>query len=556
MSDSEADIPDCSIYEVIANSKKKYGSGIAVNYYGRKMNYSCLLKSIDKCAAALHSLNVGRGDHISVILPNIPQAVILFYASNRIGAICDMIHPLSSVHELENYIRQSEARIVFAFEALAPNIGFISQFVEKVFIVSASESLPALSKLGYKIRTKTKNSMPEGFETYRDFIAHADKAAVKQVKDIEFSKPDEPCAVLYTGGTTGKPKGVLLSSRNFNASADEAIDSCGCLKAGDKMLEILPVFHGFGLGVGVHTVLMFGGTTILMPTFKMKSIDALINRYKPEILAGVPAIFGAMIAGVSKNCDMSFVKLVISGGDRLPNDIMRSFNELLVSHGSRTTIRQGYGLTECLSGVCLVPEHCAKDNCIGSVYKDTRFRIVGIDSNEELVNGESGEILICGPAVMLGYLNEPEESDNALERDNYGNVWLHTGDCGHIGDDGLVYFDSRIKRMIISNGYNIYPGVLEDVISAHESVLECCVTGIPDRMRGEIVKAFIVFDYSVIKRGEEDEALKSIKNDLKLSVSKYQLPRSYMILEELPRTAIGKIDAEALIRTKHPETCR
>jgi long-chain acyl-CoA synthetase len=334
---------------------------------------------------------------------------------------------------------------------------------------------------------------------------------------------------------------VLLTSRNFNYTAIEAIDSCECLVPGDKILAVLPVFHGFGLGVGVHTIMAFGGTSLLLPIFKLKNFFKLINQYRPEILAGVPAIFGAMISNDTET-DMSFVKLVISGGDRLPPEMQREFNELLKRHGSKAVIRQGYGLTECLSGVCLMPPGCLKENCLGKVYKDNTIKIIDPATDEELTPGVNGEIIISGPSVMKGYFGEPEETAAALRQRQDGRIWLYTGDMGHMDEEGYLYFDSRIKRMIVTNGYNVYPGILEDIILACNGVKECAVVGVPDKFRGEICKAYIVTDT------ESDDVIAEVKASLAENVSKFALPKSYEVLEGLPRTAMGKIDYEELIK--------
>ncbi|MBQ2065894.1 MAG: AMP-binding protein, partial [Clostridiales bacterium] len=489
--DYSLDYPDISVYEMLSTSASRYPSNIAVNYYGNKISYQALLSETDKCAAALKCAGCCTGDHVAVILPNIPQAVMLFYACSRIGAVCDMIHPLSAVNELKAYIEASDAKVIFAFEDVLPNLAFLTGSDRKVYSVSASDYLPSLARIGFKIRSR-HDKAAETSDTFKSFISRGEKE-LAILEDLAFTDQDEPCAMLYTGGTTGKNKGVLLTSRNFNYSAIEAIDSCGCLLPGDKLLAVLPVFHGFGLGVGVHTVMAFGGTSVLLPIFKLKRFLKLIEKYKPEVIAGVPAIFGAMIAN-DADVDMSFVKLVISGGDRLPPEMQRKFNDLLRRHGSEAVIRQGYGLTECLSGVCLMPPGCLKENCLGVPYKDTEICIVDTGSDESCPPGAKGEIIISGPAVMRGYLDEPEETGTALKVRSDGKTWLYTGDQGHKDEEGYVFFDSRIKRMIVTNGYNVYPSVLEDIICSCEGVRECAVAGVPDELRGEICKAYIVFD--------------------------------------------------------------
>ena len=532
------DYPDISVYEMLAKSASDHPSNIAVNYYGNKISYKELVAETDKCAAALASLGCIKGDHVAVILPNIPQAVILFYACSRIGAICDMIHPLSAVNELENYINASDAKIVFAFDSVLPNIGSLKGSSRKVYLVSAGDYLPSLAKLGLKLKEKhDKNA--DGYKTFKDLMSLGE-VPVPILKDLGYTDQDEPCVMLYTGGTTGKSKGVLLTSRNFNCSAIEAIDSCGCLLPGDKLLAVLPVFHGFGLGVGVHTVMAFGGTSILLPIFKLKKFLKLIEKYKPEVIAGVPAIFGAMIAN-DADVDMSFVKLVISGGDRLPPEMQRNINILLKRHGSKAVIRQGYGLTECLSGVCLMPPDCLKENCLGIPYKDNDIMIIDPDSDKICEPGVKGEIVISGPSVMMEYFNEPEETGMVLRNRNDGRIWLYTGDMGHMDDEGYLYFDTRIKRMIVTNGYNVYPSVLEDLIMSCNGVKECAVVGVPDELRGEICRAYIVCD------PENEEIVKNVKAKLDLEVSRFALPKSYTIIDRIPRTDIGKVDYDSLI---------
>ena len=535
------DYPDISVYEMLANSASKYPSYTAVNYYGNKISYQDLVSETEKCAAALKSAGCGQGDHVAVILPNLPQAVMLFYACSRIGAICDMIHPLSAVNELKTYIESSDAKYIFAFEDVLSNLAFLADSNRKICSVSASDYLPSLARIGFRLQSR-HDKAAGSYEGFKTFISSGEKD-LDILSGVAYTDQDEPCAMLYTGGTTGKNKGVLLTSRNFNYTAIEAIDSCACLLPGDKLLAVLPVFHGFGLGVGVHTVMAYGGTSVLLPIFKLKRFLKLIEKYKPEVIAGVPAIYGAMIAN-DMDVDMSFVKLVISGGDRLPPEMQRDFNALLRRHGSKAVIRQGYGLTECLSGVCLMPPGCTKENCLGLPYKDNDIMIVDPDTDESCEPGAKGEIIISGPSVMKGYFAESEETDAALKVRSDGRIWLYTGDAGHKDEEGYVFFDARIKRMIVSNGYNIYPSVIEDLICSVEGVRECAVAGVPDELRGEICKAFIVYDS--VSEDANTEVLKQVKDKLSANVSKFALPKAYITMESLPRTALGKIDHETL----------
>ena len=503
-----------------------------------------MISHVDKCASAMHLHGVKRGMHVSVILPNTPQAVFIFYACSKLGAVCDLIHPLSSVRELKSYIKLTDPSIVFVYDEIPAGFTFLAGRVKKAVLVSPSEFLPMMAKLAFKVKSKVKTPSFVRFETFPEFMKESDQEFI--LSSEETPVPGDPCAMLYTGGTTGKAKGVLLSSLNFNNNALEAIESCECLEKGDRFLAVLPIFHGFGLGVGIHTVLMYGGTSILLPVFKVKKFIQLISKYKPAVIAGVPAIFGAIVSGDAKDIDMSFVKLVISGGDRLPSDIQDKMNELLSRHGSKAVIRQGYGLTECLSGVSLMPPGCKEHNCIGRPYANTRFKITDPGSGEELPEGTNGEILISGPSVMLGYFNEEEETSCALTKDSDGRIWLRSGDMGRIGDNGLLYFECRLKRMIITNGYNVYPGVIEDIIRSVEEVSDCAVTGVPDRLRGEIVKAFIVFDKKAEKETNTDNLLKKVKEELSLSVSRFAMPRSFEVLDSIPRTKLGKADEKAL----------
>ena len=540
------DISELTIYESLKSKAEEFDGRTALEYYGNKISYSSLIENIDRCACAMYSHGVRRGMHVSVILPNIPQAVFIFYACSKLGAVCDMVHPLSSLRELQSFIGNSKPKIVFVYDSIPAGITFLSGNVQKAVLVSISEYLPRMAKIAFKVKNGVKQPSFIRFQTFPEFM----KEGNKPYKTEEKIDPKDPCAMLYTGGTTGKPKGVLLSSRNFNYNARDANISCECLEKGDRFLAVLPIFHGFGLGVGIHTIMTFGGTSILLPAFKLKTFIQLVSKYKPNVIAGVPAVFGAMVSADDKDTDMSFVKLVISGGDKLPPVIQDKMNELLERHGSKAVVRQGYGLTESLSGVCLMPPGCKEHDCIGRKYENTDFRITDPETGNDVPLGTNGEILISGPSVMTGYFNDETETADALRKDADGRIWLHTGDIGRIGSNGLLYFESRLKRMIITNGYNVYPGVLENVINSCPGVSDSFVAGIPDELRGEIVRAYIVFDKDLVSKDGQDDALQHVKDELALSVSKFAMPRSFVILDSIPRSRLGKVDLTALTDIK------
>lgn len=536
--------PDCSLYDFLKQNSRKYENLCALEYFGKRITYRRLHEEIERCAKALRHTGIKKGDAVSICLPNIPQAVIAFYAVNCIGAVANMIHPLSAQGELLHYLTVSQSRMVIALDMIAEKIHNIlpQTKVEHTVYVSVSEDMPLHMKLAYNLTNRKKPDMPCNTLRWKDFISHGDMYE----SPCEYHGTGSECAaVLYSGGTTGKPKGIMLSNLNFNALALQSIESCGCLRQGDRVLSVMPIFHGFGLGVCIHTVLNFGGTAIILPKFKASEFHKLLLRYKPNVIAGVPAIYESLIRSRAfEGKDLSFLRCVISGGDALAPAAKEKLNSLLFSHGCNVTVREGYGLTECVTGSCLMPDNSDKLDSVGLPYPDTFYQIVDPESGEELPIGEIGEIVLRGPSVMLGYLHEAEETARTLCRHNDGHIWLHTGDLGCMDDEGYVYFRQRRKRMIISGGYNIYPQTIEKIISKHPQVAMCAVVGISDEIMGQRVKAYVVLSEN---NADTAKVKHELMEALTQEIARYALPRDIAFVPSLPRTLVGKIAYTELI---------
>ena len=340
----DTDISGLTIYGKLKSGAEEYKDLAALEYYGNKISYSSLISYIDKCASSMYLHGVRKGMHVAVILPNIPQAVFIFYACSKLGAVCDLIHPLSSVRELKDFIKNTDPRIVFVYDEIPAGFTFLAGKVKKAVLVSPSEYLPRMARLAFKVKSKVKTQPFVRFQTFPEFMKESSKPY--KLKEDEIPSAKDPCAMLYTGGTTGKAKGVLLSSYNFNNNALEAIESCECLEKGDRFLAVLPIFHGFGLGVGIHTVLLFGGTSVLLPIFKVKKFIQLISKYKPAVIAGVPAIFGAIVSGDVKDTDGTTTTDYDQQGviNRITDSLYANMKEMKSYAGTSTETSDGSSL--------------------------------------------------------------------------------------------------------------------------------------------------------------------------------------------------------------------
>ena len=547
--------PDMSIYKLIEFTASKHLNNISYNYYGNKVTYYEFLKQIDEAARAFKELGIRQKEIVSICMPNTPEAIIAFYALNKIGAISNMIHPLSGENEIKNFINKSNSKTLITIDVAMGKINNIinDTKLKDIIIVSASDSMPAYLNLAYKttkihknilnifknITNKNKNKMMRWYE----FI----KLGRKYTKEIDDSfKSKDIATILYSGGTSGEPKGVELTNLNINALAMQCFELCANLKEKDKILAIMPIFHGFGLSVCIHTVQYFGGTSILIPQFSAKTFDKLIKQYTPNILIGVPTLYEALINNKNmKHYKMPFLKCAISGGDSLSIELKKRVDEFFKKHGSDIQLREGYGLTECGSASCLTPEKYYRVGSIGIPMPDTYYKIVKPGTEINLPYGEEGEIVISGPTVMHGYLRNRKETRQTLKRHNDGRIWLHTGDQGIMDKDGFVYFKNRLKRMIVSSGYCLYPQYIENVIDSHPDVSMSCVIGINHPYKIQVAKAFIVLKNS--KKATE-EVLASIKKHCEKNLSRYSWPYEYEFRDKLPKTIVGKIAYNVLVQ--------
>ena len=531
-------------------SVKNYPEYIAVEYFDRSWTFNEFYKEIKICARALKNIGVKEDDVVSICMPNTPQAIIMFYAINMVGAIANMIHPLSSEKEIEFYLNKSKSSVILAIDVDYKKILRIigNTQVKKIIISSAADEMSRFKATLYAIvkgdKTKAIKKFKELFInlftdmevlSWKKFIDNSYKYEGK----IEYTREeDDPAVILYSGGTTGKPKGIVLSNLNINALAMECELMCKPNKAGDSILNILPIFHGFGLGVCFHTTLTIGMRCVLVPLFNPKKFGELIKDKKPSFIAGVPGLFEAVTKCSFGKDDLSCVHSLICGGDMPTEQTRLKVNKFFKEHGSSAEIRVGYGLTESSAATSLTPRDGFRKGSIGVPLPDVIYKIVKIGTHDEAPFGEDGEICISGPTVMLGYLDEPAETMQVLRHHEDGRIWLHTGDIGSMDADGYVYFKSRLKRVIVTNGYNVYPSYLEEKINMHPYVLTSTVIGVADKKRGQKVKAFIVLKKDI---KPTEEVKKSIMEHCEKYIAKYAIPKEIEYKKELPKTLVGKI---------------
>ena len=547
--------PDFSLYKLIEYTSSRHLTNISYNYYGNKKTYHEFLKQIDEAARAFKALGIKHKDIVSICMPNTPEAIIAFYAINKIGAISNLIHPLSGENEIKHFLNKTNSKYIVAIDVACDKIENIvdETKIKNIIVVSAADSMPRYLSALYKTMNISKQAVSiinkfigknkDKMMKWSDFIRFG-KTYVKEIDD-DF-KGKDVATILYSGGTSGAPKGVELTNLNLNALAMQSFEACANLKEKDTVLAIMPIFHGFGLGVCIHTVQYFGGTSILIPQFSAKTFDKLLKKYEPSVIVGVPTLYEALLKNKSMvNYQMPYLKGAISGGDSLSVELKKKIDDFFQKHGADIQVREGYGLTECGSASCLTPERYYRVGSIGVPYPDTLYKIVKPNTDKEMPYGEEGEIVISGPTVMRGYYRSRKETKQTLIKHKDGHIWLHTGDQGLMDKDGFIYFKQRIKRMIVSSGYCLYPQYIENVIDGHDDVLMSCVIGINHPYKVQVAKAFIV-----LKDHEKanDETLKSIKEYCEKNLSRYSWPYEYEFREELPKTLVGKVAYNVLMQ--------
>ena len=539
------DYPKKTIYEMVRAAADKYPKNIAYEFMGKKTTFAEFMERIDRTAKAYLAMGIGKGDRVTICMPNCPQALDSFYALNRIGAVSNMIHPLSAASEIKFYLDFSKSKAILTLDQFYGKVaGILPELANKdtmLLVARIVDDLPPVLAVGFAL-TKGRKIPPlpkkGNYVLWNEFMRVGRKRDLPLPKEL--GRFTDCASILYSGGTTGTTKGIMLSNLNFNACGLQTIAASGFAPInGMKMLSVMPVFHGFGLGIGIHTALIGGATCILVPQFNVKTYAELLIKKQPNIIPGVPTLFEALLRAENlENADLSCLKGVFCGGDSLSVELKKKVDAFLKKHNAEVQIRQGYGLTECVTASCLTPKDYNRVGSIGVPFPDTYYKIVKTGTTEEVDANVEGEICISGPSVMMCYMDNPEETDHTLRRHADGRVWMHSGDLGKMDEDGFVYFSQRIKRMIVTSGYNVYPGQLENVIDGHEKVLLSCVIGVKDPYKMQKVKAFVVLkpDYEP-SDAIRDEILEYCRGH----IAKYAMPYDIEFRAELPKTLVGKV---------------
>ena len=540
---------DKSIYEYLVEQVGEDKDFVALNYFENRITYNEFFDNINTCARALRSYGVKPGDIVTICLPNMPEAIYAFYACNKIGAVADMVHPLSSPEQIKFYLKENKSRFLFLVDFDYDKFKEVLQdtLVYKTILVSPKLSMPLGLSLGYtitrSITLKRPSFIDRDFMSWKDFMLRG----VSYTKNFKANMhKDDLAVILHSGGTTGTPKGIMISNYNFNAITQQAGVNVIDVRPKDKIVTILPIFHGFGLAICVHTPLCLKVETILMPEYDANRFYKIWKNDRPHVILGVPTLWEGMMSNSKfDNVDMSQLKYIVSGGDYLSVAAEDRVNEFLHKHGAHVNIAKGYGMTESVAATAYTFPGTNEPGSIGIPMVGNTYQICDPETHEPLEIGQEGEICVNGPTIMMGYLNNQEETDKILLKHSDGKIWLHTGDVGYIAPNGIVYYTQRLKRMIIVSGFNVYPSMIEEVLESHEAVKKACVIGIPHPYKMHVPKAFLI-----LKDGYSDSAKlkRELKELCKEKLAVFSVPKEFEIRDEFPKTLYNKIDYKKLER--------
>ncbi|MBD3187103.1 AMP-binding protein, partial [Candidatus Bathyarchaeota archaeon] len=525
--------PDVTLYERLMQTVERYPDEVAWEFTvgGKKATYREFAHLIDGFADALAGHGFKKGDIMTISMPTSPQGIIPVYAVNKLGGIASMIHPLSPPPQIKMYLNISESNWAYTLDAFYHPFNEIldETSVDKLILCKMGDFLGPLWKfLFWLARGRKIKKVPQDDRViwYKDMVNKSFPAAPKA--DIS---TDDTAIILYSGGTTGIPKGIELSSKNLIAEGMQ-VGKWGNLSPGNSILAILPIFHGFGLGVCVNAAFMVGGKSYLIPTFTPKDVAKLVNKKKPNFLVGVPTLFEALASDPTfQQADLSCLTATFSGADTLPRKTKDKFEKVVVDAGGKVQLLEGYGLTEAVTACMATPMNDYREGSIGIPFPDMLAKICKTGTTEEAPCGEVGEICISGPDVMKGYLNNPEATANTLKKHGDDRIWLHTGDMGKMDKDGWFYFQLRLKRMLKVSGVNVYPNHVEEVLRKHPDIEDVCIIGVPDKKQVTRVKAMVILkDESKKTEDMKDEIKKYARENL----LKWESPREIEFRDELP----------------------
>ena len=539
-------LPALSAFEYVCQRSKNHLNDTALEYYGRKFTYADLIVNVKKTAAALRGAGVKKGDIITVVSIMTPEIIALFYAADMMGATLNLVDPRYGVEGIREYIEEVDSHLLVCLNVVYERCRQASKRtnVEKVIVLSPADSLPPVMAVGYKLTTPDKNKYASNVIRWKQFI----KGGEGQSTAAEPYDPDHACVVVHTGGTTGSPKGVMLTDDCFNGIALQFQAYPKLFHRGQKLMNVMPPFIAYGFACGIHLPLVLGFTVIIIPNLDPAKLGSLVLKHKPEHMFGVPTHYQQLASDPKlRDKDLSFIINYAAGGDSLSRGAEQTVNDFLAAHGARYPIAKGYGMTEVSSAATVAAGLDNKPGSVGIPMVNTVVAAFEPGTDQELPIGQRGELCISGPCLMKGYYNKPEETAILLRRHPDGRVWAHTGDMGYLDEDGFVFLDSRIKRMIIRHdGFKVFPSMIENVVSRHPAVHQCSVVGCADK---DHTQGRLPFVYIVLKSdttAKKKQVIRELERMCAEELPEYVQPVAYKFISSMPMTPVGKVDYRQL----------
>ena len=534
-----AQLPKESIYQHLVTVNANHRDDIAIHYINNHMTYGELLDSIEQAAAAFAALGVKQGDIVTFCAITTPELVVMIYALNKLGACAMVIDPRYTAPVILDFVKNAGSRLLVTFTVTAP----VKELVEKaevdhIVTFTPGESIRGLMGVYARMRMRAKLPKDKRVLNWKTFMA---LGAGKSVPTVDYSA-FELAGIALTGGTTGAPKGVMFSNDGFNAVAMD-FRYCGVeYDRTHRFMNIIPAFASYGMVASMHMPLSLGLEMVIIPKFDANQVGKYITQWKPQHTLMVPAHYEKLMN--SKEMlggeRLDFFITAGSGGDTMNAGLEEKLNGFLAERGARFPLSQGYGMSEVSSAACCSCNGNFRSLSVGYPLLMNTMGIFKPGTTEELGYGEEGEICITGPGVMLGYLNNPEESEKVMIRHPDGLIWVHSGDLGSMDEDGFLFIKGRIKRMIIKfDGHKVFPVYIEGVIGSHPDVLSCAVVGVKDRehAQGQAVHAVVQLNSRT-----EAEVRPELEAIMKKEIEARGIPSSIDFVDEMPHTGMGKID--------------